>query len=67
MKPRQYSRVKFNMKYYYDGYPFTKDGVYIFLGEIPNMRDHCVVIDYRTGIAYSGYHTDNFYEWTGDE
>jgi hypothetical protein len=48
-------------------YPFTRDGVYVFLGEIPNMPGHSVVADHRTGWIYSGYHTENFVELTEDE
>ncbi|MCD0460144.1 hypothetical protein [Roseiconus lacunae] len=40
---------------------------YIFFGEIPNMRGHCVVADHQTGQLYSGYHTENFVELTEDE
>lgn len=48
-------------------YPFTENAPYIFLGEIPNMRGHCIVINYRTGEVLSGYHTDNFIEMSEDE
>ena len=48
-------------------YPFKEKGTYIFFGEIPNMPDHCIVADYKTGKIYSGYHTDNFVELTDDE
>ncbi len=48
-------------------YPFTPDGVYVFLGDIPNMPGHCVVADHRTGRVYSGYHTEGFAEVPGDE
>ena len=48
-------------------YPFTPKGVYVFLGEIPNMPGHCVVIDHKTGQVHSGYHTENFVEIPPDE
>ena len=61
-KPRQYSLVKFNFYQLPKKYPFTKNGVYVFLGEIVNMPGHCIVIDHKTGKIYSGYHTENFVE-----
>jgi hypothetical protein len=70
-EPRQYSLVRFDFdslpKEYHAGYPFKKDSAYVFLGDIPNMRGHCVVIEHRTGKVYSGYHTDNFTEINEDE
>jgi len=48
-------------------YPFKKAGVYLFLGEIANMREHCVVMDWKTNRTYVGYHTENFVELTEDE
>lgn len=65
MNPRQYSLCK------YVGRPsagvFLEKDTYVFLGEIPNMPGHCVVLNHRTGKVYSGYHTDNFIELTEDE
>jgi hypothetical protein len=43
-------------------YPFREDGVYVFLGEIPNMPGHCVVADHKNGRIYAGYHIENFIE-----
>jgi hypothetical protein len=64
--PRQYSLVRFRFDQlpaeYHKQYPFKADGVYVFLGDIPNMPGHCVVVDHRTGQIYSGYHTENFAE-----
>ena len=64
--PRQYSLVRFCVEQlppeYHDRYPFTRDGVYVFFGEIPNMPGHCVVADTRSGRVFSGYHTENFAE-----
>ncbi len=69
--PRQYSLVRFQFDKlpaeYHSKYPFTLDGVYVFLGDIPNMPGHCVVADHRTGQIYSGYHTENFVEFPGEE
>ena len=69
--PRQYSLVKFN----YDNvpielhkdYPFKKTNTYIFFGDIPNMPGHCIVIDFKTGNIFSGFHTDRFIEIPEDE
>lgn len=72
--PRQYALCKFVVPdEEYHWYPFQKFsprsryGVYVYLGEIPNMLGHCVVSCYRTGQILSGYHTDNFVELTEDE
>ena len=48
-------------------YPFKADAPLVFFGEIPNMPDHCVVADHKTGQIYSGYHTFNFVELGEDE
>ncbi len=64
--PRQYALCRFRLEQlpaeYHSKYPFALDGVYVFLGVIPNMPGHCVVTDHRTGRVYSGYHTENFVE-----
>lgn len=69
--PRQYSLIKFNFESvpveYHDKYPFTKEDVLIFFGEIPNMLGHCVVANHKTGQIYSGYHVDNFIEINEEE
>ncbi len=69
--PRQYSLVSFNYdslpSEYHEKYPFTKKGVYVFFGEIPNMGGHCVVADHKTGQIFSGYHTENFVEIPNEE
>jgi diadenosine tetraphosphate (Ap4A) HIT family hydrolase len=65
MNPRQYSLCK------YIGHPangvFPEKDIYVFLGDIPNMPGHCVVLNHRTGKVYSGYHTENFVELSEDE
>ncbi len=70
-RPRQYSLVRFDYDAlpveYHSGYPFTRQGVYVFLGVIPNMPGHCVVIEHRTGRVYSGFHTEHFVEIPKDE
>lgn len=46
----------------FEYYPFDCYDDLIFLGEIPNMPEHCVLIDKKTGKIHYGYHTENFYE-----
>jgi len=64
-KMRQYSLVRFDdsslPKEYRGMYPFSSKHRYIFLGEIPNMPGHCIVMD-EDGKMYPGYHTSNFTE-----
>lgn len=72
--PRQYSFVKFNYDSFPDGfkdsmrnaYPFAEKKRYIFLGEIPNLPRHCIVMD-SGGKMYTGYHTENFVEIAEDD
>ncbi len=47
--------------------PFRRSRSYIFLGEIPNMRGHCVVAEQDSGRIYAGYHTEQFVELTEEE
>lgn len=69
--PRQYSLVRFVTedmpKEYREKYPFTPTGIYVFFGEIPNMPGHCVVACHKTGLLFSGYHTENFAELSDAE
>ena len=70
--PRKMSLVKFDFsdleERYVVQYKKTFDEeCYVFMGEIVNMRGHCVVVSHRTGKVISGYHTDNFIELTEDE
>ena len=43
---------------------FGKDEVFIWFGEIPNMEGHCVVFGHTTGKMYSGFHCENFKEYS---
>ena len=52
---------------YHSQMPFTRKGVYVFFGEIPNMPGHCVIADQKTGQILSGSHTGNFVELTEEE
>lgn len=68
---RPLSLVKFDFSsvtpLYRKVYSFKENDRYIFLGEIPNMPGHCVVIEYNKGKIYSGYHTSNFIELSEEE
>lgn len=70
MEPRQYSLVKFddsNLPLEYRGNSsFSTKHRYLFLGEVPNMGGHCIVMD-DEGKLYVGYHTEHFVELTDDE
>lgn len=46
---------------------FGYDKVYIFLGEIPQMPGHCIVVSMNEGKILTGYHTENFIELTEEE
>lgn len=69
--PRQYSIVKFDFdelpEEYHSGYPFIPMRMYIYLGEIPNMLGHCIVMDRFDGTMHVGFHIENFKEMTEDE
>lgn len=41
--------------------------VFVYLGEIPNMLGHAVVVGKVTGKVYVGYHTGDFRELTDEE
>jgi len=46
---------------------FDKDNVFLYFGEIPNMKGHCVVCGHESGKIYSGYHIENFRVATEEE
>jgi len=49
---------------------FENDGklkLFIFLGEVPNARGHCILTDLDNGKIIGLYHTNNFREATEDE
>jgi len=52
---------------YHKRYPFRETDIFIYLGDISNMPDHCVVVRQSDGTSFIGYHTDNFIELTEDE
>ena len=47
--------------------PLLAEENFVFLGEIPNMPTHCVVVAVKSGKTLIGYHTDNFIELSDDE
>lgn len=72
--PRQYALVKvadsykaFLKKKKIKNCPLTKEDVFVFLGEIPNMRGHCVVAGHKSGRIVSGYHIEDFVEIPKEE
>jgi len=73
--PRLNSLVKFDKKGLTEKdiefYPeeFKKQSCLVYLGEIPNMPGHCIVMSFERydHAIYTGYHTDNFVELTEDE
>lgn len=73
--PRQYAMVKLDETYREIIQPYAAEKItgnllaerfLIFLGEIPNMQGHCVLIG-QSGIPYMGFHTDDFVELSEDE
>lgn len=57
----QYALVRFRPPAGFEDKCQFKDGqVFVYLGEIPNMRGHCVVADRETGMIHAGYHAENF-------
>lgn len=53
-------------KYDDKGYPFKKDEIVLFLGEIEQMPGHCIIAN-KAGKVLWGYHTGNFRECTENE
>ncbi len=47
--------------------PLLKEEVFVFLGEIPNMPEHCIIVGHKSGKVLSGYHTFDFLELSEDE
>lgn len=52
-------------KHYLDKFP--KNEVFVFMGELQQMPEHCIVMNYKTGKIYSGYHIEDFIPLTDDE
>jgi len=68
--PRKLSLVKFDFtnlpEKYHSQYPFKKNESILFLGEIPQMKGHCVVARSDGTLSWA-WHTDNFVELTKEE
>lgn len=47
--------------------PLLREDAFVFLGEIPNMPAHCVVLGSKSGQLLSGFHTENFEEIPQEE
>jgi hypothetical protein len=69
--PRRLSLVKLNKQRISSKvtprYPFQMDAVFVFLGEIPNMREHCVLLEVSSGRCFSGFHSNLFVEISPDD
>lgn len=73
-KPRQNSLVELEASYRKwlianskTESPLLKGDRFVFLGEIPNMPEHCVVADVASGRVIVGYHVENFVELPVDD
>ena len=53
-------------KEYHDCYPFKNGDRVLFLGEIENMTEHCVIVT-EDGKTLWGYHTEHLTELTEEE
>ena len=47
-------------------YPFKNNEILLFLGEIKQMKGHCIIVN-GAGKVFWGYHTNNFVEPNDDE
>ena len=73
-KIRQYALVRLTDKAreYFENQcgdedPIFSDNHFVFLGDIPNMLGHCVIVGYRSERIHVGYHTSDFQELTEEE
>ncbi len=57
---RKYFVLQIGDKNFYIDCPFNQESRYIYYGEIPNMRGHCVISNTETGELFSGYHCSDF-------
>lgn len=51
---------------YHSKYPFVRDEVLLYLGEVQQMPGHCIVVT-KEGRVIWGYHTENFVVLSEDE
>ena len=71
-KLRINSLVKFNEEYikllHDNGYDIeNKDDVFVYMGEIPNMSGHCVVMNITISKLIISHHVDSFRELRDEE
>ncbi len=52
-------------RYYKDIFPLNK--LFIFMGEIKQIKGHCILCDLDSGKIIGMFHTENFREATEDE
>ena len=68
---RMRTLVKFNFDglsfKYHCQYPFTIEDRFVYLGDLPQMKEHCVVARVSDGRIFSGYHTWNFIPLSEEE
>ena len=65
MKPMTLCKFDFNdlpIKYH-SQYPFSRKDLFVYLGDITNMSEHCVVVRTSDNVVFSCYHTENFIEY----
>jgi len=74
MSIRQYALVKLlpDMKTWliengHHNSPLLLEEYFVYLGEIPNMPEHCVIAGRQSGKVFSGFHLDNFVELNDNE
>ncbi len=48
--------------------PLLKEkDTFMFMGEVANMKGHCIVIGMESDTIYKNFHTDDFIELTEEE
>lgn len=65
-KPKINSLVRFIIPKEKGEYPFLDGDTLLFLGEIKNMPEHCIVVN-KNGKIFFGYHTENFIQIKDDD
>jgi len=68
MKFKQYEAIVFDPKYdqYRESYPLGRKEVVYFLGNIPNVTGHCLVVKY-SGEVIAMVHPEDFRKATEEE
>jgi len=65
--PRNFSLVKCTSEQDFFTISRANEDKFLFMGQIPNMPGHCVVMGLKTNKIYSGVHTERFIELTEEE